>query len=478
MLSEPPNRTDAKEGIAEPDFGNFRDHIATADKEGRRQWLYPRKPDGHYYGWRVAVSWLLLAIFFGGPFVKINGNPLLMFNPVAGRFSILGRIFWPQDMALLAVGLLLFVAGIMIFTSAFGRLWCGWTCPQTVFMEMVFRRIEYFIEGDSHHQRALHRAPWTAKKVSLKLLKHAVFFALSFLIGNLLLSYIIGIDSLKALVTDKVSSHYGHLALMLLFTGVFYSIFARFREQACTFICPYGRLQSTMLDENSMVITYDYRRGEKRASVSRRDQPGTGDCVNCRMCVSVCPTGIDIRDGIQMECINCAACIDACDDVMTRLNRPTGLIRYASLNSIERGRPFRFTPRMGIYATVVAALAGLLTFLILTRANVEASLLRAPGSLYQTLPNGHLQNLYILQLVNKTSRPIPVDLKLEDVRGTLSIMGEPHPVIPREQLLETSVLVEMAPGQLVAGKRQFEIGVYSEGKRLQMVRTTLIGPRD
>jgi len=478
MVTEPSTKPEDAGQIAAPDFSDFRDHIATADKDGRRRWLYPRKPHGPYYQWRVAVSWVLLGVLFAGPFVKINGNPLLMMNFFAGRFSILGHIFWPQDMALLAVALLLFFAGIMIFTSAFGRLWCGWTCPQTIFMEMVFRRIEYLIEGDAHQQRELDKGPWNARKVGIKAFKHVVFFAISFLIANLLLSYIIGLDKLRAIITDDLSLHYRDLTLMLVFTGIFYAVFARFREQACTFICPYGRFQSTVLDENTMVITYDYKRGEKRAPLNQRPDKKGGDCIDCHLCVSVCPTGIDIRDGIQMECVNCAACIDACDSVMSRLKQPTGLIRYASLNSIERGHPFKFTARMFVYSCIVTALAGLLAFLVLTRANVEASLLRAPGALFQELPNGHLENLYILQLINKTSRPVPVELKLEDVPGTLSIMGEAHPVIPREQLFETSVLVEMAPGEVVGGKRQFQIGLYSEGKRLQVVHTTLIGPRN
>ena len=192
---------------AKPDWKDFRDHLATADEQGRRQWIYARKPQGRFYQRRIYLSWLLLGILFAGPFIKINGNPLLMLNIVARRFSILGRIFWPQDMALLAIALLLYFTGIMIFTAAYGRLWCGWVCPQTLFMEMVFRRIEYGIEGDSRAQRALAAAPWTARKIGLKLAKHAIFFGLSFVISNLLLSYIIGIDQLLAIITDNPARH-------------------------------------------------------------------------------------------------------------------------------------------------------------------------------------------------------------------------------------------------------------------------------
>jgi cytochrome c oxidase accessory protein FixG len=469
---------------SQPNWKDFRDHIATADEQGRRQWIYPRRPKGRFYQWRVYLSWILLGILFVNPFVKINGNPLLMLNVVTRRFSILGHIFWPQDMALLAVALLLYFTGIMIFTAAYGRLWCGWVCPQTLFMEMVFRRIEYFIEGDSRAQRVLDAAPWTARKIGLKLAKHAVFFGLSFVISNLLLSYIIGTDQLFAIIADNPRRHLAGLSYLLAFTGVFYAIFARFREQACTFICPYGRFMSTVLDENTVVVAYDHKRGEQRASLDRRQSPaqrgqaGRGDCVDCKLCVAVCPTGIDIRDGNQMECVNCTACIDACEGVMAKIGRPRGLIRYASLNSIERGEKFRLTPRMIGYSAVLSVLIGLFVFLVLTRSNVEATLLRAPGAMFQQMPDGNLVNLYTLQLVNKTSQAVPVQLKLENVPGTLSIMGDPNPVVPGEQLVETSILIELAPDLLRAGPKKFDVGVYSRGRRLQTIRTTFIGPRN
>jgi cytochrome c oxidase accessory protein FixG len=482
MNAAPP--IEDKPPAAKPNFANFRDHIATADSDGRRRWLHPRKPEGRFYQRRIYLSWLLLGVLFAGPFIKINGNPLLMINVVARRFSILGRIFWPQDMALVAVALLIFFTGIMIFTAAYGRLWCGWVCPQTLFMEMVFRRIEYLIEGDAGAQRALAAAPWSARKITLKVDKQIIFFSLSFVISNLLLSYIIGLDQLVAIITDNPSRHLTGLTYLLAFTGVFYAIFARFREQACTFICPYGRLQSTVLDENTVVVAYDHKRGEGRAAWSRAQSPaqrrheGKGDCVDCHLCVAVCPTGIDIRDGIQMECVHCTACIDACDGVMTKLTLPRGLIRYDSLNSIERGDRFRVTPRMIGYGVLLSVLISLFLVLILTRSNVEATFLRAPGALFATAADGNLVNLYTLQLVNKTSHPLPVELKLENVPGKLSIMGNPNLVVPGEQLAETSVLIELAPDLLRSGPKKFIVGVYSQGRLVQTIRSTFIGPRE
>jgi len=463
---------------------DFRDHLSTADRHGHRQWVFPKKPHGRFYRYRSWVSWLLLAVMFIGPFVRINGNPLLLFNIVERRFSIFGQIFWPHDTAIFAVALLLFGTSIFIFTAAFGRLWCGWTCPQTLLMEMVFRRIEYLIEGDAAAQRALHAAPWTRRKITRKAVKHFIFFALSFVIGNTLLSYVIGVEQLFRIMTDDPRKHVIGLAFMLLFTAVFYLIFARFREQACTFICPYGRLQSTVVDENTLVVAYDYRRGEMRGPLRRPQTPeqrktlGLGDCVNCFQCVAVCPTGIDIRNGTQMECINCTACMDACDAVMDRIGRPRGLIRYASLDSIEQRKPFRFTPRLAGYTAVLLALAAVLVFLLATRSPVESVLLRAPGALFQQTADGRLQNLYLFKVINKTSHEIPVTLRPENVGGLIQVMGRGDLTVPRADLAQTSVLVQLVPEQLIAGKARLVVGVYSNGKRIETVETTFVGPRN
>lgn len=482
----PQTRPNLKPPPAEPagqvEGTDFRDHIATADKEGRRVWLYPKQPRGRFYRARIWLTWVLLAVMFGGPFVKINGNPLLMINVVERKFSVVGVIFWPQDNLVFALGLLLFLTGIAVFTAAFGRLWCGYTCPQTVLMEMVFRRIEYWIEGDAAAQKALHRAPWTPAKAGRKLAKHALFLGLSFVIGNTLLAYIIGIDALKAIVSDDPRHHLTGLTFMILFTLLFYGIFARFREQACTFICPYGRLQSTLIDENTIVVAYDYKRGEQRGHWRRDETPaqraarGGGDCVDCFQCVAVCPTGIDIRNGTQMECVNCTACMDACDAVMDKLGRPRGLIRYASLNGIEKGEPLRITPRMAGYGLILLLLGAALGALLLTRSPVDATLLRAPGALFQQTPGGRISNLYLLKLTNKTHREKPVELRLENIEGTLLVLGG-QLNLPPDQQTDASVLVEIAPDRLASGNTPIEVGVYAGGQRLHRIKTVFIGPR-
>ncbi len=463
-------------------WNDYRDHLSTADSSGRRKWLFPKKPKGKFYQARTYVSWLLLLIMFVGPFVRIQGNPLLMFNIIDRKFVILGQIFWPQDSIIFAVAMMVFITGIIVFTAAFGRLWCGWTCPQTLLMEMVFRKIEYLIDGNDHQQRALDKAPWTLEKITKRLGKHGIFFGLSFVIGNTLLSYIIGSEALFQIITDNPLNHLKGLTAMVLFTLLFYSIFARFREQACTFICPYGRFQSTLLDSNTIIVAYDERRGEDRHKLQRqqsateRKEAGHGSCIDCHQCVSVCPTGIDIRDGLQMECVNCTACIDACDAVMNRTQQPTGLIRYASRNGLERGESLQFTPRIVGYSAILVALIATFLVLVFTRSPVETSLLRAPGALYQTMPNGDFSNLYTLKLANKTHDRKQIELKLENLPGEISVLGTELFVEP-EALAKTSVLVKLAPQTLTSGQTNLLVGVYSDGEKIETLSTVFIGPQ-
>ena len=482
-MSTTPPKEKPDESVKPVDWSDFRDHLATADRDGRRQWMYPRKVSGQYYRWRTWFSWLLLGIMFAGPFITIHGNPLLLLDIIQRKFVVLGQIFWPQDMIIFAIAVLIFAVGILVFTTAFGRLWCGWACPQTVMMEMAFRRIEYLIEGDAPQQRELNKSPWNANKILKKSFKHGIFFALSFLVGNVLLSYLIGWQALWQIITDPPTQHVTGLAFMVAFSLLFYSIFARFREQACTFICPYGRLQSLLLDENSIVVAYDYKRGEKRGPLrheqkfGQRRYAGFGDCVACNNCVTVCPTGIDIRNGTQMECVHCTACMDACDAVMTKTGSPRGLIRYASLNGIERGERLRVTPRLVAYAVVLLALAAVLGLMLFTRADAEATVLRAPGALFQRMPDGRFSNLYTVRLVNKTSRELPVELRLENPAGTLQVMGG-NLVVPSQKLLENSVLIELDLAAMKTGTTLLVIGVYSDGKKIQTLKTAFIGPRN
>lgn len=470
------------EGVLhKPDWENFRDHIPTADQQGRRLWVYPRKPSGAFYSARTWVSWFLLLLFLAGPFIRWNGNPLLMINIPARKFVIFGQLFWPQDLFILAIGMVTLFVMIVLFTAVYGRIWCGWLCPQTIFMEMVFRKIEYLIEGDAPKQKALDKAPWTGSKIAKKLTKHGVFLVLSFVVGNWLLMYIIGSDAWIKLVTDNPMHHLQGLAAMVLFSLLFYGIFARFREQACTFICPYGRFQSVLLDENSIVVSYDHKRGEKRMklrksqSAEERQGAGGGDCVDCKLCVQVCPTGIDIRNGTQLECVNCTACIDACNTVMDKVGFPRGLIRYASENNILSGEKPRFTPRLIGYTVILTLLTSLLVFLLASRDNIEANLLRAPGALFQVMPNGEVSNLYLMKVMNKTNRDVPMALRLESPEGSLTVPGD-QLVVPAERIKESPVIVQLSPERMTGASTRVVIGVYEGDQRIDTIQTSFVGP--
>lgn len=322
----------------------FRDTIATVDRQGKRSWIYAKQPKGRWYNIRSLVSLLYFSVFFSLPFISINGRPLFMLNVVEGKFILFGAIFWPQDFFIFGLAMLAFILFIVVFTMAFGRLFCGWMCPQTIFMEMLFRRLEYWIEGDAAAQKMLRLSPWNTNKIIRKTGKHIAFYALSFLIANIFLAYIIGAGALEKIINEPLSLHAGGFIAIMVFSGVFYGVFAFMREQICTIVCPYGRLQGVLLDRNSILVAYDYVRGEPRGKFRKNESRAHGDCIDCMQCVKVCPTGIDIRNGTQLECVNCTACIDACDFMMEQTGRPKGLIRYASENGIASKQKLRFTP--------------------------------------------------------------------------------------------------------------------------------------
>ncbi|MDF3131012.1 cytochrome c oxidase accessory protein CcoG [Kiritimatiellaeota bacterium B1221] len=470
---------------------SFRDSIPTVDAAGKRVWMYPRKPPTgknsspdapDFFKLRTWVSWILLVILVTGPFIKIAGNPLLMMNIGEGKFSIFGIMFWPQDFYLFALAMITGFVMIAFFTAAWGRIWCGWLCPQTVLMEMVFRKIEYAIEGDAREQKKLNEAPWTQDKITKKAIKHGIFFGLSFVVANLLLGYIIGGEALLDLISESPTKHTGGFFALLLFTGLFYSIFARFREQACTFVCPYGRFQSVLLDENTMVVAYDHVRGEKRArklkgeSWEERLSIGKGDCVDCNLCVTVCPTGIDIRNGTQMECVNCTNCIDACNSVMHKMKRNPGLIRFASMNQIEGKTKKRvFTPRLKAYAILMAALLVLLTGLLIARDSVEITMLRVRGTTFQVMPDGKVTNMFEARFMNKTGRKMDGSLKLLNVEGELLYSDQHMQMNPQEEA-NTIVVITLAPDQLRGKETRVTLGLMVDEKVVDTHTTNFLAP--
>ncbi|QCR22206.1 cytochrome c oxidase accessory protein CcoG [Pontibacter sp. SGAir0037] len=455
----------------------FRDHISTVDAEGKRVWVYPKKPQGKLYKYRSWVSYTLLAFLFAGPFIKMNGLPLLMLNVVERKFVIFGVLFWPQDFFIMVLAFLAMMVFIILFTVVYGRLFCGWVCPQTIFLEMVFRRVEYAIEGDYTRQKALNKMPWNTEKILKKGAKTTVFLLISFVIANTFLAYIIGIDALKAIVTDNPVNHLGGFGALLAFTGVFYWVFAYFREQVCTIACPYGRLQGVMLDKKSMAIAYDYVRGEPRGKLRKGQQRTQGDCIDCNQCVQVCPTGIDIRNGAQqLECINCTACIDACNNIMRMIEKPEGLIRYDSEEGIAEGKKWMlFTPRVMSYSAILVLLVAALSTLLLTRDDAEATILRTPGQLYQKTEAGTIKNLYNISVINKTNAEMPLTLKLLSQEGAIKVIGNDL-ILPAQGIAEGVFFTEIPKSQLHGMNSKIEIGVYHGNELITKQETKFLAP--
>lgn len=462
--------------------GTFRDSIGTIDEDGDRKWVYPKKPKGRFYNRRSIVAWSLLAVLFSGPFIKIGGEPLLLFNVIERKFIIFGQIFWPQDFFLFVIAMLTSIVFIILFTTVFGRIFCGWICPQTIFLEMVFRKVEYWIEGDWRKQKKLDKMPWNAEKIRKKGLKNLIFIIISIIIAHTFLSYIIGVEQVNELLTSSPFDNTMGFVSMVIFTGLFYGVFARFREQACIIVCPYGRLQGALLDNKSIVVAYDFVRGESTNGRARfkkkedREAAGKGDCIDCHACVDVCPTGIDIRNGTQLECVNCTACIDACDSIMDSISKPKGLIRYASIENIEKKEPFKFTPRLIAYSAVLGLLMSAMVVLLTLRSPIEATILRSQGTTYQKVEGNKLQNLYTYKIINKTKEEIDVNFVIDGFEGaTVKLIGH-APIVPPGGSAEGALFVIVDESKVTDYKTKLKLNINDADKTLTTVKTMFLGP--
>lgn len=517
----------------------FRDSIATVDQSGKRKWIYPKKPKGSFYDKRKIVSYLLLIVLFVLPFIKINGEPFILLNVLERHFILFGIPFSPQDFYIFALSMITGMLFIVLFTVVFGRLFCGWVCPQTIFMEMVFRRIEYWIEGDYNAQKRLNAAPWTPEKVRKKVLKQAIFILISVFIAHTFLSYIIGIDEVWKTITSPPSENWGGFIAMIVFTGLFYGVFSVMREQVCIAICPYGRLQGVMLDKNSVAVIYDWVRGEPRGRIKKSrkkapkptpkepckktctncqegkacsddilhkmeesvkkaaletDKPTVveagiklptsldekidvplGDCIDCGLCVKVCPTGIDIRNGTQLECVNCTACIDACDEVMVKVGRDPGLIRYDSHNGIEKSERKIFTTRSIVYSVVLALLLIVNGIFLLNRNPTDVLIMRTPGMLYQENTDGSISNLYNYQITNRLREDVPIEFKLVGIDGgKVRTIGKTT-IAPGSGQAKGSMFIDIPIEAMQGRSTKVKVEVWSEGKKLTTVKTNFLG---
>ncbi len=459
---------------------SFRDSIGTINEEGLRNWIHPKKPKGKYYNYRTILSIVLLTLFAIGPFIKVNGEQFMLFNILGRKFHIFGRPFFPQDFYLLGLALVISVIFLVLFTVVYGRIFCGWFCPQTIFMEMVFRKIEYAVEGDRPKQMKLDRMPWNKEKILKRGGKWVIFYIISLIITSIMLAYVAGADYMFEMWRNPMA-HLKSFLIYLLFTTVFFFVFAWFREQACIIACPYGRLQGVLTDENTIMVAYDYKRGEKRGPIRKgqdREAEGLGDCIDCKQCVHVCPTGIDIRNGTQMECINCTACMDACDAVMDSIGKPKGLIRYASKVSIEEGKSKLFTTRVKFYTVILAALLGVFIALFANRPTVDITVLRQRGLVYTELPSGKIRNFYNVTLINKSNNTFE-NLKLKVINAPdaeLTVSGNENNInLQKEDVKKFMIFVDF-PKDKVSGEKKIEIGVYQNGQLLDKYTTVFIAP--
>lgn len=455
---------------------SFRDRISTVNREGKREYVFPKMPQGKLHTYRLIVSWFLLAVFFLMPFVRVNSEPYFLIDVISRRFILFGQIFWPQDTYLFAIMMLTMVVFIVVFTVALGRLWCGWACPQTIFMEMVFRKIEYLIEGNASQQRKLKKQGWNFEKIWKRVLKYIIFLVLSLAISATLFAWVIGTDKLFAMFGEPFPENRAALIAMFLLAGFFLFVYSWFREQVCVILCPYGRLQSVLLDSNTILVAYDYNRGEPRGNYKKdedRGEAGKGDCIDCKACVEVCPTAIDIRNGTQLECVNCTACIDVCNHTMERIGKPKGLIRFDSENGISTGSKIKLNGRLIAYISVLTALMIFLSVLIFSRSDVETTILRTPGLLFQKQPNGQISNLYNIKVVNKKREKFTLDVRLIFPKG--KVMMPSGEMMVKEAASTEGVFLVYIDEKDVNGKIPITLGVYSGEKLIEEIEVTFVG---
>jgi len=450
---------------------------STVQADGKRRWLYPLVRKDKFYTYRSFLGYTLLLFLFVAPFLKINGNQLLLINVIERKFIIFGQVIWPQDFFIFVLASLLALVSIVLFTIAFGRVFCGWICPQTIFLELVFRKIEIWIEGEPAARKKLDEGEWTTEKIWKKTLKHSLYILISFLIANTFLAYIIGSDELIKIMTSSPGEHIVGFISIWLFTFAFYAVFSHVREIVCTVICPYGRLQGVLLDKNSLTVAYNYVRGEPRGRLKRRDADQTpkGDCVDCNLCVAVCPTGIDIRQGTQLECVNCTACIDACNQVMDKINKPRNLIGYYSEEMIKTQSKPSFTFRMKAYSIVILLMLGIISYFIWNQKNVDVIVLRAGGMLYQEQEGGYVSNLYNGEFVNKTAQSVKIGLKGVDEDIKIKWV-QPVDSLRRESSKKGTFFLMIPKSKIHQAKNVIKLKVLENGEEVYEIKTNFLGP--
>lgn len=443
--------------------------LPTLNADGTRNRIRPRLYPGPLHKKRRVVAWALVVLFVALPWLEIGGKPAIFLNVVQREFSFFGHTFLATDGVLLMLLMLAIFAAVFWTTALVGRAWCGWGCPQTVYMEFLFRPIERLFEGKREAQLELDKRGLNARRV----LKNLVFLLLSFVLANVFLSYFVGTHALRVWVMEAPSRHLGGFSVVAVTTGLVFFDFAYFREQMCTVICPYARLQSVLLDRSSLIIGYDTKRGEPRSK--GKQKLGNGDCIDCQACVVACPTGIDIRQGLQLECIACAQCVDACDSIMTRIHKPLGLIRYAAQDTLESGKKISWLrPRVVIYSVLLSGLVLALTAALLVKPGTEVTILRGIGAPYSE--NGpQIANQIRIKVVNRSTALGRYHVELDLPSAQLIAPEDPLPVAVGEQRT-TSVFVLAPKSAFLHGRRAVHFRITDDHGYRAEFPYELLGP--
>ena len=461
-------------GNLEADLYQFRppERPSTMDERGRRMWVFPAEIQGPFMRWRRWTGWALIVIYLATPWIRIGGMQAVWLRIPERRFILFGHLFFPQDsfyLMFLLVGLAL---GLFFFTALVGRVWCGWACPQTVWMEEVFRKIEWLVEGDHHAQQRLDAAPWSAGKAARRVAKHALFLVFSALVSNTFIAYFAGTENLLRWMMSPPSQHWTAFLFMAVILGVFYLDFAWFREQFCTVVCPYARFQAVLTDADTTQVGYDTVRGEPRGRVG----VAKGDCIDCHKCVAVCPTGIDIRDGYQLECIGCARCIDACDGIMDRVQKPRGLIRYDSLARLTGAGTHILRPRVIVYSVLLVGVVAALAFALEVRSEADVTIFRPPGEPFVLLPGGVVSNHFSVRIINRGESDHAFRIALAGTpQAQLITARNPMPVKAGEQE-RIEVFVNLAQDAVPTGKFPLTLQFYEGADLVAEKATTFLAP--
>lgn len=444
--------------------------LPTLNADGTRFLIRPRLYPGKIYRKRRIVAWVLMALFIALPFLRVGGKPAMLLDIAERHFIFFGHTFLATDGVLLMFFMLAVFASVFLVTALVGRGFCGWACPQTVYMEFLFRPIERLFEGKREDQLRLDRAGLSARRVA----KNGVFLLLSVALGNIFLAYFVGVDRLAVWMRGSPLEHSAGFLTMAVTSALVFFDFAFFREQMCTVICPYARLQSVLLDRRSLVVGYDVKRGEPRSK--GKPKPGNGDCIDCSACVVACPTGIDIRKGLQLECIACAQCVDACDSIMGKIKKPSGLIRYGSQDTFETGKKARILrPRVLIYAGLLSVLIGALAVTSRAKQDCEVTVLRGVGAPF-TQSGDDVTNLLRLKIQNRDSEPHRYSLELLDAPGARVIAPELPLQVPGLEQRSTGIFVVLKSSSFANGERRVRLRVRDEAAFSSDTAYKLLGP--